>query len=153
MEKKKVNGKKKRFPSNQPTANFCKQCKQFKLEADFQQARSHSARGSRYIWGVIQAISMADRRRNNGPPGGTRPPVFASLLRSATGEAAERPHRTRQPNELRKICTFIPSMIKLQLTAAETEFKQKFSRLVWFPPPAAPRTWRSNRRARSKPNP
>ncbi|KAL1972831.1 hypothetical protein VTN31DRAFT_6373 [Thermomyces dupontii] len=46
---------------------------------------------------------MADRRRNNGPPGGTRPPVFASLLRSATGEAAERPHRTRQPNELRKI--------------------------------------------------
>lgn len=47
---------------------------------------------------------MTDRRRINGPPGGTRPPVFASLLKSATGAATERPVRTRQPNELRKIC-------------------------------------------------
>ncbi|KAL1986987.1 hypothetical protein VTN96DRAFT_5143 [Rasamsonia emersonii] len=46
---------------------------------------------------------MTDRRRINGPPSGTRPPVFASLLRSATGAAVERPQRTRRPNELRKI--------------------------------------------------
>ncbi|KAH8696655.1 exoribonuclease family protein [Talaromyces proteolyticus] len=46
---------------------------------------------------------MTDRRRNNGPPSGTRAPVFASLLRSTTGEAAQRPHRTRRPDELRKI--------------------------------------------------
>ncbi|KAL4923959.1 3' exoribonuclease family protein [Aspergillus undulatus] len=44
---------------------------------------------------------MTDRRRINGPPGGTRPPVFASSINSAT--AAERPQRQRQPNELRKI--------------------------------------------------
>ncbi|QKX57938.1 uncharacterized protein TRUGW13939_05058 [Talaromyces rugulosus] len=46
---------------------------------------------------------MADRRRNNGPPNGTRAPVFASLLRSATGEVAQRPQRTRKSDELRKI--------------------------------------------------
>ncbi|KAL1998995.1 hypothetical protein VTN02DRAFT_5218 [Thermoascus thermophilus] len=46
---------------------------------------------------------MTDRRRINGPPSGTRPPVFVSLLKSATGAAAERPTRTRQPAELRKI--------------------------------------------------
>ncbi|EED18165.1 3' exoribonuclease family protein [Talaromyces stipitatus ATCC 10500] len=46
---------------------------------------------------------MADRRRNNGPPSGTRPPVYASLLRNAAGEKAERPRRARKPTELRKI--------------------------------------------------
>ncbi|OKL64242.1 hypothetical protein UA08_00253 [Talaromyces atroroseus] len=46
---------------------------------------------------------MADRRRNNGPPSGTRAPVYASLLRSAAGEGAERPQRTRKPTDLRKI--------------------------------------------------
>ncbi|KAL2222099.1 exoribonuclease family protein [Thermoascus aurantiacus ATCC 26904] len=46
---------------------------------------------------------MTDRRRINGPPSGTRPPVFVSLLKSATGAAADRPTRTRQPAELRKI--------------------------------------------------
>ncbi|KAL4871039.1 hypothetical protein BDV12DRAFT_164641 [Aspergillus spectabilis] len=45
---------------------------------------------------------MTDRRRINGPPGGTRPPVFASSIQS-TASAAERPQRQRQPNELRKI--------------------------------------------------
>ncbi|KAL4946375.1 hypothetical protein BDV06DRAFT_182889 [Aspergillus oleicola] len=45
---------------------------------------------------------MTDRRRINGPPGGTRPPVFASsITKSAT--PIERPQRQRQPNELRKI--------------------------------------------------
>jgi len=42
---------------------------------------------------------MTDRRRINGPPCGTRPPVFAP----ATGKAAESPKRTRRSNELRKI--------------------------------------------------
>ncbi|KAL4909293.1 hypothetical protein BDW74DRAFT_79696 [Aspergillus multicolor] len=47
---------------------------------------------------------MTDRRRINGPPGGTRPPVFASSIKSsASATAAERPRRQRQPNELRKI--------------------------------------------------
>ncbi|KAL4753267.1 hypothetical protein BDW72DRAFT_169197 [Aspergillus terricola var. indicus] len=47
---------------------------------------------------------MTDRRRINGPPGGTRPPVFASSIKpTATANAAERPQRQRQPNELRKI--------------------------------------------------
>ncbi|KAL4911954.1 3' exoribonuclease family, domain 1-domain-containing protein [Aspergillus aurantiobrunneus] len=45
---------------------------------------------------------MTDRRRINGPPGGTRPPVFASSIKS-TATAAERPQRQRRPNELRKI--------------------------------------------------
>ncbi|KAJ5367135.1 hypothetical protein N7541_001076 [Penicillium brevicompactum] len=45
---------------------------------------------------------MADRRRVNGPPGGTRAPVFAFLQESSTG-AAERAQRQRQPAELRKI--------------------------------------------------
>ncbi|KAL1957384.1 hypothetical protein VTO42DRAFT_6064 [Malbranchea cinnamomea] len=49
---------------------------------------------------------MADRRRVNGPPGGTRPPVFASSLLSkegTTSPAVERPDRTRKPDQLRKI--------------------------------------------------
>ncbi|KAL3431240.1 3' exoribonuclease family, domain 1-domain-containing protein [Aspergillus tetrazonus] len=47
---------------------------------------------------------MTDRRRINGPPGGTRPPIFASSIKpTATAIAAERPQRQRQPNELRKI--------------------------------------------------
>ncbi|KAJ5587083.1 uncharacterized protein N7459_002848 [Penicillium hispanicum] len=45
---------------------------------------------------------MADRRRINGPPGGTRPAVFASLQQSGTG-AADRARRQRQPTELRKL--------------------------------------------------
>ncbi|OJJ37518.1 hypothetical protein ASPWEDRAFT_182381 [Aspergillus wentii DTO 134E9] len=46
---------------------------------------------------------MTDRRRINGPPSGTRPAVFASLLKSASGAPTERPQRQRQSNELRKI--------------------------------------------------
>ncbi|KAJ5980759.1 hypothetical protein N7481_008057 [Penicillium waksmanii] len=45
---------------------------------------------------------MNDRRRVNGPPGGTRPPVYASLLQSGTG-ADTRAQRQRQPTDLRKI--------------------------------------------------
>ncbi|PLB51115.1 exoribonuclease family protein [Aspergillus steynii IBT 23096] len=45
---------------------------------------------------------MTDRRRINGPPGGTRPAIFASSLDSAS-TATARPQRQRQPNDLRKI--------------------------------------------------
>lgn len=48
-------------------------------------------------------MAMADRRRVNGPPGGTRPAVFAPVTESGTG-AGERARRQRQPAELRKIC-------------------------------------------------
>lgn len=50
---------------------------------------------------------MADRRRVNGPPGGTRAPVFASSLPTPDGQVPvsfERPKRLRKPDELRKIC-------------------------------------------------
>ncbi len=51
---------------------------------------------------------MTDKRRINGPLGGTRPTVFASSLLSSEGQAPiarEQPERTRKPNELRRICT------------------------------------------------
>ena len=44
-----------------------------------------------------------DRRRVNGPPGGTAPPVYA-LAR--TGKTAPTANRIRQPNEIRKICKY-----------------------------------------------
>ena len=44
-----------------------------------------------------------DRRRVNGPAGGTAPPVFALAL---TGKTATTANRTRQPNEIRKICKY-----------------------------------------------
>jgi hypothetical protein len=65
----------------------------------------------------IALLIMADRRRNNGPPSGTRAPVYASLLRSAAGEGAERPQRTRKPTDLRKICTL---NIKTKLCNSQT---------------------------------
>ncbi|OJJ51185.1 hypothetical protein ASPZODRAFT_333803 [Penicilliopsis zonata CBS 506.65] len=42
---------------------------------------------------------MTDRRRINGPPSGTRPPVFAA----GADRPAVRPVRQRQPTELRKL--------------------------------------------------
>lgn len=44
-----------------------------------------------------------DRRRINGPPGGTAPPVYAVAPNSKTPTTA---NRTRQPNEIRKICKY-----------------------------------------------
>ncbi|KAK2759151.1 3'-5'-exoribonuclease [Arachnomyces sp. PD_36] len=44
---------------------------------------------------------MLDKRRINGPPGGTKPPVFASVL--PADEGAARPKRSRKAKELRKI--------------------------------------------------
>lgn len=48
--------------------------------------------------------SMSDRRRINGPSGGTAPPVFASTLVAPESLQSQRPGRTRKPDELRKIC-------------------------------------------------
>jgi hypothetical protein len=44
---------------------------------------------------------MSDRRRVNGPAGGTAAPTFTQL---GEGRTAGQPGRTRNPNELRKIC-------------------------------------------------
>lgn len=46
---------------------------------------------------------MTDRRRINGPSGGTAAPVFTSSL-PATNALDNGPVRTRDPTELRKIC-------------------------------------------------
>lgn len=46
---------------------------------------------------------MLDKRRVNGPPGGTKAPVFATVL--PADEGAARPKRSRKAKELRKMCT------------------------------------------------
>ena len=56
-----------------------------------------------------------DRRRVNGPPGGTVPPVYAVALNSKTATAA---NRTRQPNEIRKICKY-GWILRLEMGAIE----------------------------------
>lgn len=52
----------------------------------------------------MDRITVSDRRRINGPSGGTSPPVFSSILGSPEALQAQRPVRTRKANELRKIC-------------------------------------------------
>jgi hypothetical protein len=47
---------------------------------------------------------MGDRRRVNGPPGGTLVPTFHQLHE---GQTTRQPGRSRKPNELRKICVLI----------------------------------------------
>ncbi|RFU30171.1 hypothetical protein B7463_g6158, partial [Scytalidium lignicola] len=46
---------------------------------------------------------MTDRRRINGPPGGTAPPVFSKYLKKDKEVLLNRPTRSRQPNVLRKM--------------------------------------------------
>jgi hypothetical protein len=48
--------------------------------------------------------TMADRRRINGPAGGTKPPLYASTIKSGEKSTVQRPVRVRGPEELRKIC-------------------------------------------------
>jgi hypothetical protein len=49
--------------------------------------------------------NMNDRRRINGPSGGTAPPLFASTLSNSADQLqSSRPRRTRRADELRKIC-------------------------------------------------
>ena len=50
---------------------------------------------------------MMDRRRVNGPSGGTAPPVFTSSLSNETA-AAEK--RTREPKDVRKICGYFTTI-------------------------------------------
>ncbi|KAJ5610968.1 hypothetical protein N7510_007687 [Penicillium lagena] len=50
---------------------------------------------------ALATCVMADRRRINGPPGGTRPAIYATSLPSI--KDADRARRQRQPAELRKI--------------------------------------------------
>ncbi len=45
---------------------------------------------------------MTDRRRINGPAGGTAPPLYAPYLGKL--DNVQRPERTRRANQLRKIC-------------------------------------------------
>ncbi|TID25858.1 exoribonuclease family protein [Venturia nashicola] len=47
--------------------------------------------------------SISDRRRINGPSGGTAPPIFASTLVAPESLQSQRPVRTRKQDELRKI--------------------------------------------------
>ena len=50
---------------------------------------------------------MTDRRRVNGPFGGTAPPVFTASLSNETVSARK---RTREPNEIRKICGYFDTI-------------------------------------------
>jgi len=47
---------------------------------------------------------MNDRRRINGPIGGTAPPVYAKSIALNSDGDLNRPVRTRPPNVLRKMC-------------------------------------------------
>ncbi|CZT46656.1 related to 3' exoribonuclease family protein [Rhynchosporium secalis] len=46
---------------------------------------------------------MTDRRRNNGPSGGSSAPVYSKYIEKDTASQTERPSRIRQPNVLRKM--------------------------------------------------
>ena len=55
-----------------------------------------------------------DRRRVNGPPGGTAPPVYVSSL---TGKIQSSPKRSRGPHEIRKICEYDDCFKELAIKA------------------------------------
>ena len=116
-KKRKSSGRKKKYKradelsadSTSPnSANNSQNCR-FRFWLRRQLSRLHTAYffsiafGRSRIYGRVETCVMTDRRRINGPSGGTRPPVFASSIESTT-TTAERPQRQRQPNELRKIC-------------------------------------------------
>ncbi|RDL30363.1 Ribosomal protein S5 2-like protein [Venustampulla echinocandica] len=46
---------------------------------------------------------MSDRRRINGPSGGTSAPIYSKYLAKDAKKSPERPTRTREPNVLRKM--------------------------------------------------
>lgn len=45
---------------------------------------------------------MADRRRINGPPGATAPPIYEDESNQET--SGSKASRTRQPNTIRRMC-------------------------------------------------
>jgi exosome complex component MTR3 len=49
---------------------------------------------------------MTDRRRINGPLGGTSATVYSKYLTKDASTQIERPMRSRAPNVLRKMCTY-----------------------------------------------
>lgn len=59
---------------------------------------------------------MADRRRVNGPAGGTSAPLFASFITKDATTALQRPERLRKPNEPRKMCKLCNLELRVQLT-------------------------------------
>lgn len=56
---------------------------------------------------------MMDRRRINGPSGGTSTPVYVKRHGELMPNNA-RPERTRAPNMLRKMCMMLYFIYKLQ---------------------------------------
>ena len=64
---------------------------------------------------------MADRRRINGPAGGTAAPVFSKYIAKESKEL-DRPTRSRAPHVLRKMCMFICST-KLRAAADHSVLK------------------------------
>jgi exosome complex component MTR3 len=58
---------------------------------------------------------MTDRRRNNGPAGGTKPPLFDFAFDSSI-TPPQRPGRTRSPTGIRSICKTTISAIRSNLT-------------------------------------
>jgi exosome complex component MTR3 len=55
---------------------------------------------------------MTDRRRINGPPGGTSAPVYSKYITKDASTQIERPSRSRAPNVLRKMCPYI--LVKIE---------------------------------------
>jgi hypothetical protein len=49
---------------------------------------------------------MTDRRRVNGPVGGTSSVIFDPRLAIQDAASQKPPNRSRGPNELRKICKY-----------------------------------------------
>ena len=56
---------------------------------------------------------MTDRRRINGPPSGTKLPVFANTLLGNEEKGVNRPFRTRHPAAVRKMCMSTSSIYGL----------------------------------------
>lgn len=75
---------------------------------------------------------LPDRRRNNGPAGGTRPPLVTSIAKAADS-AHQRPVRLRKPDELRKIC----KMLSLRSSSCHTESSPHIDLKTGVTPPAS----------------
>ena len=78
--------------ANEMTALICKLSSTFSLALP--RAFAHSC-----------SHNMTDRRRNNGPAGGTEPILFSCMTKLGTGKP-DRPTRTRADEQLRKVCQY-----------------------------------------------
>jgi hypothetical protein len=68
----------------------------------------------------FQQFKMTDRRRINGPPGGTAAPNYSKYV-VKDPVALERPTRTRAPNVLRKMCMYRAHLPNFCLTLNSLE--------------------------------